>query len=840
MGAWLLCTSPSPEIAGSRSRAQNTDPGARLRPVATERFLREARVFRAKLHHPNIVAIFDVGVHAGGLHVDRVQALRHRRPATRRRATIPRSRCCIIRDIAKALDYAHRSGRGSTATSSRRTSCCATTAPAAVRLRDRARGGGATGLTREGTTRRHAALHESGTAARRGRRRPRRPVQPGRGAVPSCSPATCPTAAPTAGRSACSTSARRSRTCRDTLRTLAVVPRRAAGEGSRPTACKSGAEVGATASMNCRDWEPSRQRRRRRAVSTAVPAARRPRGMLLDGWPPAAALAVLAAGAWGPVRAWQAELPARVAGCDQAAAPVAAATHVERSIAVLPLVKPEWRSRRTSTFPTAWRRRTLDMLAQRAGPEGHRAHVLVRFQGKVRGRARDRQGPRCDTPAGRQRAAGRRQRLRITVQLIRDRATAPTCGRKTLSTGKLADVFDDPGRGGHRNRRGVANWRCRRRSRFDAMLQQAAPTTSRPISEYLRGTALLPMRRVPDLRAAVCALRARDRAGPADYARGPCRRAPARLPPARPGTGRPVSPSKSGAACRRHTGQCAGAGPATSARPTVGRASRCWNAHSDSRGDRAGLQALGLALAPSYTTGYLWYSAVARHELCRPTGRCSAAIATGDRDGSSSTQSRWSCATSIWVMLVLSPWAGIEEAKAIASKLTVAHPDFRHRRLRLASGLPCTSIARRFCIGELRAPDRMIGAGCSISNETAKMLRCLGMIDTNAGLFEKARSCPRQFGEAEGPLNAIATARCNRCLTAQGDWTRIDRRPWHGCDSRRCATFARLGSRLGHVELAQARPEAVTGDPSPARRPEWFKRHRSRKPNLDNEYANVI
>ena len=72
-------------------------------PVAAERFLREAR-FAAQLHHPNIVAIHDVGVHDGNpymamayepagtvaqavqLHGDADAALR------------------IIRDIARALE----------------------------------------------------------------------------------------------------------------------------------------------------------------------------------------------------------------------------------------------------------------------------------------------------------------------------------------------------------------------------------------------------------------------------------------------------------------------------------------------------------------------------------------------------------------------------------------------------------------------------------------------------------------------------------------------------------------------------------------------------------------
>jgi TonB family protein len=78
-------------------------------PVATERFLREARV-SAKLHHPNIVAIFDVGVHEG---------LPYMAIAFEPGGTVagyanarndPKVALRIIRDIANALDFAHRQG----------------------------------------------------------------------------------------------------------------------------------------------------------------------------------------------------------------------------------------------------------------------------------------------------------------------------------------------------------------------------------------------------------------------------------------------------------------------------------------------------------------------------------------------------------------------------------------------------------------------------------------------------------------------------------------------------------------------------------------------------------
>ncbi len=77
--------------------------------TATERFLREARV-SAKLHHPHIVAIYDVGVYEGvpymsiayepgGTVAQKIDSHGDSRFALR-----------IIRDIASALDYAHNQG----------------------------------------------------------------------------------------------------------------------------------------------------------------------------------------------------------------------------------------------------------------------------------------------------------------------------------------------------------------------------------------------------------------------------------------------------------------------------------------------------------------------------------------------------------------------------------------------------------------------------------------------------------------------------------------------------------------------------------------------------------
>ena len=78
-------------------------------PVATERFLREAR-FAAQLHHPNIVAIHDVGMHDGSPYM----AMGYEPGGTVANLIEgrddPRFALRVVRDIASALDYAHGKG----------------------------------------------------------------------------------------------------------------------------------------------------------------------------------------------------------------------------------------------------------------------------------------------------------------------------------------------------------------------------------------------------------------------------------------------------------------------------------------------------------------------------------------------------------------------------------------------------------------------------------------------------------------------------------------------------------------------------------------------------------
>lgn len=78
-------------------------------PIATERFLREAR-YAAKLHHPNIAAIHEVGTHAGTPYM----AMSYEPGGTLAQALHapmePGRALGVIRDMASALDHAHRHG----------------------------------------------------------------------------------------------------------------------------------------------------------------------------------------------------------------------------------------------------------------------------------------------------------------------------------------------------------------------------------------------------------------------------------------------------------------------------------------------------------------------------------------------------------------------------------------------------------------------------------------------------------------------------------------------------------------------------------------------------------
>ncbi len=78
-------------------------------PIATERFLREAR-YAAKLHHPNIAAIHEVGTHADMPYM----AMSYEPGGTLAQALHgplePGRALGVVRDIGSALEHAHRRG----------------------------------------------------------------------------------------------------------------------------------------------------------------------------------------------------------------------------------------------------------------------------------------------------------------------------------------------------------------------------------------------------------------------------------------------------------------------------------------------------------------------------------------------------------------------------------------------------------------------------------------------------------------------------------------------------------------------------------------------------------
>ncbi len=78
-------------------------------PVAPERFLREAR-FAAQLHHPNIVAIHEVGTHDGTPYMAMGYEPGGTMAGTPPGGIDPRTALRAVRDISLALEYAHRQG----------------------------------------------------------------------------------------------------------------------------------------------------------------------------------------------------------------------------------------------------------------------------------------------------------------------------------------------------------------------------------------------------------------------------------------------------------------------------------------------------------------------------------------------------------------------------------------------------------------------------------------------------------------------------------------------------------------------------------------------------------
>jgi hypothetical protein len=83
-------------------------PEALGSPQAVERFQREARA-AARLHHPNIVAVYDAGAHGGGQYI--AAAFVEGRPLSALLAggpLDPRRAAALVAQLADALAYAHR------------------------------------------------------------------------------------------------------------------------------------------------------------------------------------------------------------------------------------------------------------------------------------------------------------------------------------------------------------------------------------------------------------------------------------------------------------------------------------------------------------------------------------------------------------------------------------------------------------------------------------------------------------------------------------------------------------------------------------------------------------
>ena len=93
--------------------------------LGRERFLNEIQL-TARLDHPHILTLIDSGETGGFLWyvVPFIRGESLRAKLERERQLGLEEALNITRQVASALDYAHRQGASSTATSSRRTFCC--------------------------------------------------------------------------------------------------------------------------------------------------------------------------------------------------------------------------------------------------------------------------------------------------------------------------------------------------------------------------------------------------------------------------------------------------------------------------------------------------------------------------------------------------------------------------------------------------------------------------------------------------------------------------------------------------------------------------------------------
>ncbi|OGT54508.1 MAG: hypothetical protein A3E01_08800 [Gammaproteobacteria bacterium RIFCSPHIGHO2_12_FULL_63_22] len=499
-----------------------------------------------------------------------------------------------------------------------------------------------------------------------------------------------------------------------------------------------------------------------------------------------AALALLSAVAWYlSQRAQPAATPLQ---------DTAAVAQAQRSIAVLPLVNLSGNPD-NEYFSDGLAETLLDMLAQVPDLTVIARTSSFAFKGKpddVR-----KIGKALDTThllEGSVQQSG--QRLRITVQLIRTSDGAHLWSQRYDR--KMADVFDVQDEVAAEI---VKAMELALPAATAGPMRAGRTTNLAAYQEYLRGTARLPLRTVEDLQAAIVHFERAIELDPGyAMAYAVCANtytmlnAMARLSPAQA--------TRREQYIRKALELDPNSGEAHIGRAAMLRRSDPVAAERDFK--------RGLALAPSYTTGYAWYAGWLAGFLGRPTDAIpllQRAIVIDPLDPSL----RLSLAQ---MLLAL---GRIEEAEAIGNTLVANHPKFPHG-FNLQASL---RRARGDLVGELRFLQRLVDA--DPLSASAKLARCDTM--ARAGLLELARSCPREFSKLGGAAHAIPEMEWVAAVWA-GDWNALP------------TAQARMDNPDTIIRSYTAR---LNGKPTEALAiyrqawPEWFKDPIG-NPNLDNEH----
>lgn len=521
------------------------------------------------------------------------------------------------------------------------------------------------------------------------------------------------------------------------------------------------------------------------ATPSAMPAppAQGRRGLVLVG---IVTLALLA------TTAWYLSQPA-----EPTATPIentATVTNARRSIAVLPLVNlsgnPE-----NEYFSDGLAETLLDMLTHVPDLTVIARTSSFAFKGKpddVRkiGKALD----ATHLLEGSVQQSGKR--LRITVQLIRTRDGAHLWSQRYDR--KMDDVFDVQDE--------VA-------TEIVKAMELALPAaTARPLraggttniaayQEYLRGIALLPLRRVEDLKGAIVHF---ERAIELDpryaIAYAVCANTLTMLHAAAGLS--PEQLQRRDRYIRQALQLDPNSGEALIGRAAILRRTDPVAAERDFK--------RGLALAPSYTTGYQWYSGWLAGFVGRPADAVpllQRAIVIDPLDPS----------LRLTLGNMLLALGRIDEAEVIANKLSAGHPQFPH-----GYGLQANlHRARGDFVGELRAMDQLIDADPLSLN--SKLRRCDSL--ARAGLLDRAQTCTQKLSKHGDTTQA----------TAEMDWVAAY---WRGNWAAMPAAMSRRENPDTAIRAYTAR---LTGNPAAAvalyreELPEWFKDPIG-KPNLDNEH----